>query len=57
MKWEINTNWGVLSENKVKELAPGVDKTAGIHEVTGELLDHTCCTRLEKTGVSYSVTV
>ncbi|MBK6825543.1 MAG: SusC/RagA family TonB-linked outer membrane protein [Chitinophagaceae bacterium] len=30
VKWEINTNWGILSENKVKELAPGVDKTAGI---------------------------
>jgi len=30
VKWEINTNWGILSENKVKELSPGVDKTAGI---------------------------
>ncbi len=30
VKWEINANWGILSENKVKELSPGVDKTAGI---------------------------
>lgn len=27
VKWEINANWGILSENKVVELAPGVDRT------------------------------
>jgi len=27
LKWEINTNWGILSENKVVELAPGVTRT------------------------------
>ncbi|MGQ0740454.1 MAG: SusC/RagA family TonB-linked outer membrane protein [Bacteroidota bacterium] len=30
VKWEINTNWGILSENKVVSIAPGVDRTAGI---------------------------
>lgn len=30
VKWEINTNWGILAENKVVELAPGVERSAGI---------------------------
>ena len=30
VKWELNANWGILAENLVKELAPGIDKTAGI---------------------------
>ncbi|MBM3415493.1 MAG: SusC/RagA family TonB-linked outer membrane protein [Bacteroidetes bacterium] len=30
IKWEINTNWGILASNKITELAPGIDKTTGI---------------------------
>lgn len=30
LKWEINTNWGILAENKVVDLGPGINQTAGI---------------------------
>ncbi|MBI3138964.1 MAG: SusC/RagA family TonB-linked outer membrane protein [Sphingobacteriales bacterium] len=30
VKWEINANWGILMENKVKDLGPGITKTAGL---------------------------
>ncbi|HRG25015.1 MAG TPA: SusC/RagA family TonB-linked outer membrane protein [Chitinophagaceae bacterium] len=30
VKWELNANWGILSENKVKDLGPGITQTTGI---------------------------
>lgn len=30
IKWELNANWGILAENKVKDLGPGINQTAGL---------------------------
>lgn len=30
LRWEINANWGILAENKVVDLGPGINQTSGI---------------------------
>jgi len=43
VKWEINSNWGILSENKVVDLGPGINRTVGLHGnwgTTGPYLVH-----------------
>jgi TonB-linked SusC/RagA family outer membrane protein len=43
IKWEINANWGYLSENRVVDLGPGITKTAALQGnwgTTGPYLIH-----------------